>query len=119
MEIRLKETEIKAAIELWITNEGFSLDNKSVSIDFTAGRSPNGLTAEVEVISHSTAVDANEVAEDYDTMIFPVKMATEAVVEDSTPDPSAEDTETESPFLDTPNDVKVTGDSPALDLDLD
>lgn len=104
MEIRLKESELKEAVELWIENEGFSLESKRVVIDFTAGRAPNGFSAEVETFK---LAEAEDVA---------VEATQPEVVEDS-PGKSEE-----SPFLDDEPESssdKVTGTQPALDLDLD
>lgn len=106
MEIRLKESELKEAVQLWIENEGFSLNDKRVVIDFTAGRAPNGFSAEVETFN---TPPAEEVA---------------AGTKATTPDPAQDEPEPEvaseaeeSPFLD--DGEKVDGNQQALDLDLD
>ncbi len=102
MEIRLKETELKEAVVLWIENEGFTLDNKAVKIDFTAGRAPNGFSAEVETFK----LDPEEVVEE-----------TTSADEDKDFEPETLDN---SPFVEEPQDgVSVVGTQPALDLDLD
>lgn len=102
MEIRLKETELKSAVKLWIENEGFSLENKTVTIDFTAGRGTNGFSAEVDV----------------NNIVSPDDTAEEAVQVDLPEEEETPESE-EAPWEDDESDEKVTGEQPALDLDLD
>lgn len=106
MEIRLKESELKEAVQLWIENEGFSLNDKRVVIDFTAGRAPNGFSAEVETFN--TPPPPAEVVEVTSTTPDPAQ---------DEPEPEVTSEAEESPFLD--DGEKVDGNQQALDLDLD
>lgn len=49
MQIQLKQTEIEAALKMFISNQGISLANKSVQMTFTSGRKDNGLSAELSI----------------------------------------------------------------------
>lgn len=63
MQITFKQKEIELALALYITKNGISLEGKTVSIAFTAGRGAAGLTAEVDIedaalVSLASAVSA-------------------------------------------------------------
>ena len=49
MQVNLKQPEIEAALKLYITQQGISLQGKNVVIEFTSGRKNNGLSAEVSI----------------------------------------------------------------------
>lgn len=49
MELNLKQSEIEAALRLYIANQGFQLAGRAVTVTFTAGRSPAGITAVVDI----------------------------------------------------------------------
>lgn len=49
MRIVLDQRDIEKALDAYIEHLGFDLDNKSTSVDLTAGRGANGFTAEVTV----------------------------------------------------------------------
>lgn len=108
MEIRLKESELKEAVVLWIEDQGFSLEDKSVDIDFTAGRAPNGFSAEVETRNTPPTRPTGPIARTATVM----EPAPEGPEPEANPEP-----EDSSPFLD--DDEEVDGSQQALDLDLD
>jgi hypothetical protein len=49
MQISLKQREIENAIRAYISAQGINLTGKDVTIDFTAGRSQSGLTADINI----------------------------------------------------------------------
>lgn len=49
MELNLKQTEIEAALRQYVASQGFNLTGRAVKIAFTSGRTPNGLTALVDI----------------------------------------------------------------------
>lgn len=49
MKISLTQGEIEEAVSDFIIKQGISLKGREITIDFTAGRSPNGLTAEIDI----------------------------------------------------------------------
>lgn len=49
MRIQLRQTEIEEALQQYIANQGISLTGKVVEIGFTASRSADGLTADVDI----------------------------------------------------------------------
>ena len=49
MQISLKQSEIVAALKMYVTQQGINLAGKSVSIDFTAGRKEAGITADIDI----------------------------------------------------------------------
>lgn len=49
MLIKLRQTEIEEALSQYIANQGINLTGKQVKIDFTASRSSDGLTADVDI----------------------------------------------------------------------
>lgn len=51
MQIQLKQREIEEALKQYISQQGISLINKSITIEFTSGRKDNGLSAEVIIDS--------------------------------------------------------------------
>jgi hypothetical protein len=49
MQVQLKQAELNAAVRQYVAAEGLSLVGKDVSIEFTAGRGENGITATVSI----------------------------------------------------------------------
>ena len=50
MKIILSQEDLDKAVCTYVTSLGMNLDNKSVNVDFTAGRGANGNTATVEIL---------------------------------------------------------------------
>ena len=61
MQIKLRQTEIEEALQQYIVSQGINLTGKKVKIDFTASRSSDGLTADVD-ISNDNGLTSGEVA---------------------------------------------------------
>ena len=49
MQIQLKQREIEAGIRMFVVAQGINLGNKTVEIDFTAGRNGSGITALIDL----------------------------------------------------------------------
>ena len=49
MLIQLRQSEIEAALKMYVISQGFSLNNKSVDISFTSGRKDNGISADLDI----------------------------------------------------------------------
>lgn len=49
MLIKLRQSEIEEALQQYIVSQGINLTGKTVKIDFTASRSSDGLTADVDI----------------------------------------------------------------------
>lgn len=49
MKIHLKQKEIEAALRGYIAKQGITLAGRTLEIDFTSGRSGNGLTADISI----------------------------------------------------------------------
>ena len=49
MRIQLRQIEIEEALQQYIANQGINLTGKVVEIGFTASRSADGLTADVDI----------------------------------------------------------------------
>lgn len=49
MELNLKQTEIEAALRQYVSNQGFDLAGRAVTIAFTSGRTPAGLSALIDI----------------------------------------------------------------------
>lgn len=54
MQITLNQDEITAAVEAYVHSQINISEDQEISIDFTAGRSPNGLTASLEIRASGT-----------------------------------------------------------------
>lgn len=98
MIINLKQTEIVAALKLYISQQGINLTNKEIQVSFTAGRKDTGLSAELTIEDGAGYVEIPGFTEpefeapvltivpniapvaDEDVKVFPV---TEAVVADA------------------------------------
>jgi hypothetical protein len=81
MQIHLTQNEITAAVKMFIAQQGISMIGRDVSVDFTAGRKENGLTAEV-MIGEVEAVFA-EAFDPNQLFLDPVEGATLVVVPDA------------------------------------
>lgn len=49
MIINLNQREIEAALKVYLTSQGINLGNKTVDINFTAGRKETGISAELDI----------------------------------------------------------------------
>lgn len=49
MEIRLKESEIRSAVQQYIATQGINLTGKAIDIKFIATRGDAGITAEIDI----------------------------------------------------------------------
>lgn len=49
MQVKLKQSEIVAALKMYISQQGISLNNKYVEVTFTAGRGDTGITADLDI----------------------------------------------------------------------
>ena len=49
MQISLRQTEIEKAVVDYIAEQGIMIANKEISVNFTAGRGENKLTAEIVI----------------------------------------------------------------------
>ena len=56
MRIQLRQTEIEEALQQYIANQGINLTGKVVEIGFTASRSADGLTADVDITNATDSV---------------------------------------------------------------
>ena len=50
MQITINQSEIKEAIVKYVGTQGISLIDKKIEITLTAGRGPNGMTADINLI---------------------------------------------------------------------
>ena len=55
MKITMIQSEIFAAIEMWIESQGLATTGKDVDIKLAATRGPEGYTADVDITSSGTA----------------------------------------------------------------
>lgn len=60
MLIQLKQTEIEAALKMYIVSQGINLNNRTVDISFTSGRKDNGISADLDILD-GDAVTCNPV----------------------------------------------------------
>ena len=49
MRIQLNQSELEKAVVAYISSQGVDISNKSVDVDFTAGRGQNGITVDVDI----------------------------------------------------------------------
>lgn len=49
MQIHLKQNEIEAALKLFVSQQGINLANKTITMDFTAGRKESGISVEMSI----------------------------------------------------------------------
>lgn len=55
MKITLNDTEIKKGLVDYIASQGINLDGSTVEVDLTAGRGPNGYSADVSIVPNPDA----------------------------------------------------------------
>ena len=70
MEVRLAQHEIERAVRLYLTTEeGIKLEGRKLEIEFTAGRNPPSVSADIKISKAETPADgdAMSVKEDSDT----------------------------------------------------
>lgn len=82
MRIQLRQTEIEEALQQYIANQGINLTGKVVEIGFTASRSADGLTADVDI---TNAIDSAKPAQ-----AIPRAVKTEAQVAEQPAAPAEE-----------------------------
>ena len=82
MRIQLRQTEIEEALQQYIANQGINLTGKVVEIGFTASRSADGLTADVDI---TNAIDSAK-----PTQAIPRAVKTEAQVAEQPAAPAEE-----------------------------
>ena len=82
MRIQLRQTEIEEALQQYIANQGINLAGKVVEIGFTASRSADGLTADVDI---TNATDSAKT-----TQAIPRAVKTEAQVAEQPAAPAEE-----------------------------
>ena len=56
MRIQLRQIEIEEALQQYIANQGINLAGKVVEIGFTASRSADGLTADVDITNATDSI---------------------------------------------------------------
>ena len=82
MRIQLRQTEIEEALQQYIANQGINLTGKVVEIGFTASRSADGLTADVDI---TNAADSAKQAQ-----VIPREVKTETQVTEQPAAPAEE-----------------------------
>ena len=82
MRIQLRQTEIEEALQQYISNQGINLTGKVVEIGFTASRSADGLTADVDI---TNAIDSAK-----PTQAIPRAVKTEAQMAEQPAAPAEE-----------------------------
>jgi hypothetical protein len=53
MKITLNQVEIEEALKQYVSGQGISVTGKSIEVNITAGRGPNGVTAELDIVSEA------------------------------------------------------------------
>lgn len=87
MKIVLNQAEIEDALRSFVSIKGISIDGKTIDVQLTAGRGPNGMTAELDINSEEQAAPASNV-----TSVKRKKpAAVESNVEEVSEDAKAED----------------------------
>ncbi len=64
MQITLTQDEISTAVEEYVHNQINVAEDQEISIDFTAGRGTNGLSATLDIIPAGTAKKTSTVTEE-------------------------------------------------------
>lgn len=79
MRIQLRQIEIEEALQQYISNQGINLTGKIVEIGFTASRSADGLTADVDITNATeNAKPAQAITHTITTKTLPAAPAEEA-----------------------------------------
>ena len=90
MRIQLRQIEIEEALQQYIANQGINLAGKVVEIGFTASRSADGLTADVDITNATDSIKP--------TQAIPRAVKTEAQVAEQ---PAAQAEEEQAPEVET------------------
>ena len=95
MRIQLRQTEIEEALQQYIANQGINLTGKVVEIGFTASRSADGLTADVDITNATdSAKPAQAITRAVTTEALPAAPAEEVTAqEEQAPEAQAEEAE--------------------------
>ena len=79
MQIQLRQNEIVDALKQYITQQGFSLAGKSVTVSFTASRNGAGVSADVAIDGDVTIPGLDDDEEESKPALSVVKSAPAAV----------------------------------------
>jgi hypothetical protein len=55
MKITLNQIEIEEALKQYVSEQGIAVNGKSIEVNITAGRGPNGVTAELDIVAEKAA----------------------------------------------------------------
>ena len=62
MEVKLIQHEIEKAVRLYLAHEeGMKLEGRKLEIEFTAGRNPPTVTADIKILKDDSGMDADAV----------------------------------------------------------
>ena len=62
MEVKLAQHEIERAVRLYLTTEeGIKLEGRKLEIEFTAGRNPPSVSADIKISKADTPYDVDSV----------------------------------------------------------
>jgi hypothetical protein len=70
MQIQLKQSEIVAAIKMFVSQQGINLQGKDVAITFTAGRKESGISADMVIDD----IDLPDFGDDEDPVARPAAL---------------------------------------------
>jgi hypothetical protein len=98
MNIQLKQSEIEAALRLYVLAQGISLDGKYLNIDFTAGRKAGGLIADLTIDNAPVgiAIPGFTMSEDKSEVVGMVATATSTSGAEASQAPAADPVVTEA-----------------------
>lgn len=101
MQIHLNQDEIHAAVEQYVRGQINLADNQAISIDFTAGRGANGLSATLDIRPVAAAPSKKPALRSVETVAEPEpeveEPAAEPEAEAPEPEPSSDADEGEAP----------------------
>lgn len=60
MKIHLEQPEIEAGIKLYIEAQGLKIGKQQLEVEFTAGRGPAGISADVAIVPEDQVKDKSE-----------------------------------------------------------
>lgn len=101
MLITLKQNEIEDALRLYIETNGILVTGKTVNFAFTAGRTPAGLSVEVDIVN-ATLAGSSAVATGKVTQAAPKVAANEPQPEPAPETPKVEVAEIPAPVAEAP-----------------
>ena len=103
MHINLKQPEIINALAGYLANQGINLQNKSLTVTFTAGRKKSGLSADIDIEQSELPDFVSDVFEQEQALIDKPCLSLVSSTE-SKPDPVPEETpeEEEEPAVEKP-----------------